>query len=59
MPPTALIFGNEVTGVSDEALSLAQSSIEIPQWGAKHSLNISVSLGVVLWELVRLSSLGR
>ena len=59
MPPTALIFGNEVTGVSDEALSLAQSSIEIPQWGAKHSLNISVSLGVVLWELVRLSDLGR
>lgn len=51
--PTALIFGNEVTGVSDEALARSQSCIEIPQYGAKHSLNISVSIGVVLWELVR------
>lgn len=49
----AIIFGNEVTGVSDEALQLANYCIEIPQWGAKHSLNISVSVGVVLWELVR------
>jgi len=49
----ALIFGNEVAGVSDTALSLADRCIEIPQWGAKHSLNISVSIGVVLWELVR------
>lgn len=51
--PVALIFGNEVTGVSDEALKLADGAIEIPQWGAKHSLNIAVSVGVVLWELVR------
>lgn len=51
--PLALVFGNEVTGVNDEALKLADGVIEIPQWGAKHSLNISVSLGVVLWELVR------
>jgi tRNA G18 (ribose-2'-O)-methylase SpoU len=49
----ALVFGNEVSGVSDTALSYAQQCIEIPQWGAKHSLNISVSIGVVLWELVR------
>ncbi len=49
----ALIFGNEVAGVSDAALSRAAGCIEIPQWGAKHSLNISVSIGVVLWELVR------
>lgn len=49
----ALVFGNEVTGVSDEALALVDGCIEIPQWGAKHSLNISVSVGVVLWELVR------
>lgn len=49
----ALVFGNEVTGVSDGALALADGCIEIPQWGAKHSLNISVSVGVVLWELVR------
>lgn len=49
----ALIFGNEVSGISDEALELCQQSIEIKQWGTKHSLNISVSVGVVLWEMVR------
>lgn len=49
----ALVFGNEVSGVSDEVMQLADGCIEIPQWGSKHSLNISVSLGVVLWELVR------
>jgi 23S rRNA (guanosine2251-2'-O)-methyltransferase len=49
----ALVFGNEVSGVNDEVLKLADGCIEIPQWGAKHSLNISVSLGVVLWEIVR------
>lgn len=49
----ALVFGNEVSGVSDEVLQMADGCIEIPQWGAKHSLNISVSVGVVLWELVR------
>ncbi|RYD58032.1 MAG: TrmH family RNA methyltransferase [Sphingobacteriales bacterium] len=51
--PIALVFGNEVAGVSDEVLAIADGCIEIPQWGAKHSLNISVSLGVVLWEMVR------
>ena len=51
--PIALVFGNEVTGVSDEVMQIADACIEIPQWGSKHSLNISVSLGVVLWELVR------
>lgn len=50
---TALVFGNEVTGVNDEVMQMADACIEIPQWGSKHSLNISVSLGVVLWELVR------
>lgn len=49
----ALVFGNEVTGVNDEILLSADGCIEIPQWGSKHSLNISVSMGVVLWELVR------
>jgi len=49
----ALVFGNEVTGVNDEVLAIADGCIEIPQWGSKHSLNISVSVGVVLWELVR------
>jgi len=49
----ALVFGNEVTGVSEKALALCDGCIEIPQWGAKHSLNISVTVGVVLWEMVR------
>ncbi len=51
--PLALVFGNEVTGVSDEGLKAADGCLEIPQWGAKHSLNISVSVGVTLWEMVR------
>lgn len=49
----ALIFGNEVQGVSDAALGRVGRCLEIPQFGAKHSLNISVTVGVVLWELVR------
>ena len=51
--PLALVFGNEVTGVDEPVLAIADGCIEIPQWGAKHSLNIAVSVGVVLWELVR------
>jgi tRNA G18 (ribose-2'-O)-methylase SpoU len=47
----ALIFGNEVFGVSQEAVALCDESIEIPQLGTKHSLNISVSAGVVVWDL--------
>jgi tRNA G18 (ribose-2'-O)-methylase SpoU len=53
----ALVFGNEVSGVNDEVLQAADACIEIPQWGSKHSLNISVSVGVVLWELVKGSPL--
>lgn len=49
--PLAVIFGNEVNGVSDEALALADGCIEIPQLGMKHSLNISVSAGIVVWDL--------
>lgn len=48
----ALIFGNEVSGVSEAALSLCDGAVEIPQFGTKHSLNISVSIGVVLWHFV-------
>ncbi len=48
-----LVFGNEVFGVSDEVLEVCDGVLEIPQFGTKHSLNISVSVGVVLWELVR------
>ena len=50
---TAFIFGNEVSGVSDAALALCDRCIEIPQWGSKHSLNIAVTAGVVLWEAVK------
>lgn len=49
--PLALIFGNEMNGVSDEALNLADGCVEIPQIGTKHSLNISVSVGIVVWEV--------
>ena len=47
----ALIFGNEVFGVSQAAIELCDGSIEIPQLGTKHSLNISVSAGIVVWDL--------
>src|SRR5574343_646217 len=47
----ALIFGNEVKGVSQEAIDLSNGVIEIPQLGSKHSLNISVSAGIVIWDL--------
>ena len=47
----ALVFGNEVKGVSQEVVSLSDQVIEIPQYGTKHSLNISVSCGVVLWDV--------
>jgi tRNA G18 (ribose-2'-O)-methylase SpoU len=49
----AVVFGNEVSGVGEEALALCDGSVEIPQWGMKHSLNISIAAGIVLWELVR------
>ena len=46
----ALVFGNEVDGVDQKALDFADYIIEIPQFGTKHSLNVSVCAGVVLWE---------
>jgi 23S rRNA (guanosine2251-2'-O)-methyltransferase len=49
----ALVFGNELTGVEDEVLSVSDGAIEIPQEGMKHSLNISVAAGIVFWELFR------
>lgn len=49
----ALIFGNEVDGVSEEVLSLCEAAIEIPQMGMKHSLNVSVAAGIVLWEMFK------
>ena len=47
----AFIFGNEVKGVSQEVVNASDHVIEIPQFGTKHSLNISVSAGVVLWDI--------
>lgn len=47
----ALIFGNEVKGVSQEVVSACDGVLEIPQFGTKHSLNISVSVGIVVWHL--------
>jgi 23S rRNA (guanosine2251-2'-O)-methyltransferase len=46
----ALIFGNEVDGVSDEVMSMCDECIEIPQFGTKHSFNIVISAGIVLWD---------
>ncbi|HUB61738.1 MAG TPA: RNA methyltransferase [Puia sp.] len=51
--PVAVVFGNEVSGVDPAALALCDGSVEIPQWGMKHSLNVSIAAGIVLWELVR------
>ncbi|RKQ50311.1 SpoU rRNA methylase family protein [Roseivirga pacifica] len=48
----ALVFGNEVFGVADEVITMADGCLEIPQYGTKHSLNISVSIGVVVWDVV-------
>lgn len=47
------VFGNEVHGVSEEAIALGDLALEIPQLGTKHSLNISVCLGIVLWDVFR------
>jgi tRNA G18 (ribose-2'-O)-methylase SpoU len=49
----ALVFGNEVKGVQQEVVDMSHAVIEIPQFGTKHSLNISVSLGIVLWEFCK------
>jgi tRNA G18 (ribose-2'-O)-methylase SpoU len=49
----ALVFGNEVYGVSQEAVAICDGCIEIPQLGTKHSLNISVSAGIVVWDLFK------
>jgi 23S rRNA (guanosine2251-2'-O)-methyltransferase len=51
--PLALVFGNEVFGVSQKAIEICDGAIEIPQLGTKHSLNIAVSAGIVIWELFK------
>jgi 23S rRNA (guanosine2251-2'-O)-methyltransferase len=47
---TAFVFGNEVNGVSDDALALCDTCIEIPQFGTKHSFNVSITTGIILWD---------
>ena len=51
--PLALVFGNEVHGVDQAIMDIADGAIEIPQYGTKHSLNVSVSLGITVWEIFR------
>ena len=51
--PLAIIMGNEVNGVSEDVIKLCDEVIEIPQFGTKNSLNVSVATGIVIWELWR------
>jgi 23S rRNA (guanosine2251-2'-O)-methyltransferase len=51
MEKLALIFGNEVKGVQQEVVNMCDKTIEIPQFGTKHSFNIAVSAGIVLWDI--------
>jgi len=53
----ALIFGHEISGVSQDVVDICDACIEIPQFGTKHSFNIAVSAGIVLWEFNRKLSL--
>lgn len=49
----ALVFGNEVDGVNQQVINLSDAIIEVPQFGTKHSLNVSVCAGVILWEFAK------
>lgn len=51
--PCALVFGNEVEGVEQEVINITDQVIEIPQFGTKHSLNVAVTCGIVLWDFVQ------
>ncbi|MES2762238.1 MAG: RNA methyltransferase [Bacteroidota bacterium] len=51
--PLALVFGNEVYGVEQDIIDQSDVCLEIPQFGTKHSFNVSVSMGIVLWEMLR------
>lgn len=54
----AFVFGNEVSGVEQATIALCDGCVEIPQYGMKHSLNISVAAGIVLWEAVKAKRVG-
>ena len=51
--PVALIIGNEVEGVSEDCLAMSDQVVEIPQYGTKQSLNVSVSAGIAIWEIIK------
>lgn len=57
-PHTAYVLGNEVEGVSEAALPYCDGAIELPQEGTKHSLNVSVCAGIVMWEVFKALRLG-
>lgn len=57
--PVALIFGNEIRGVGPDILKMCEYSLEIPQQGIKHSLNVATSSGIVIWECYRQNLLRR
>ena len=52
-PPTAIVFGNEVKGVSQSVIDASDGCLEIPQYGTKHSMNVAVSVGIVMWEMAK------
>ena len=49
----ALVFGNEIEGVQEEVMELCDGSLEIPQYGTKHSLNVSCAAAIVIWEMFK------
>ena len=51
--PLALVFGNEIEGVQEEVMALCDGFLEIPQYGTKHSLNVSCAAAIVIWELFK------
>lgn len=57
-PAYAVVFGNEVKGVKQSVIDLSDDCLEIPQFGTKHSLNVSVTAGIVIWEFARHLLLG-
>ena len=52
--PCAVIFGNEVKGVKQSVVDMSDGCLEIPQFGTKHSLNVSVTAGIVVWEFAKM-----
>ena len=55
--PVAIVFGNEIEGVQEEVMALCDGSLEIPQSGTKHSLNVSCAAAIVIWELFKMMKL--